>query len=82
MKTIKLNKKFYIIVAGDLIEQLCCPRPFLNNICLHLKDKSSMISVTLRRKRNKFNYLFRLIFANHFLIVCHKKNRGEIFSDE
>jgi len=45
-ETVKINKKFDLIVAGDVIEHLHNPGIFLDNMYQHLKNEGKMIIVT------------------------------------
>lgn len=45
-ETIKINKNFDIVVAGDVIEHLHNPGQFLDNMHEHLKDNGKILLVT------------------------------------
>lgn len=45
-ETVKLNKKFEVVVAGDVIEHLYNPGLFLDNMYNHLKENGALLLVT------------------------------------
>lgn len=45
-ETVKINKKFDVVVAGDVIEHLHNPGMFLDNMHSHLKDDGRILIVT------------------------------------
>lgn len=64
-ETIKINKKFDIIVAGDVIEHLHNAGLFLDNMHFHLKKNGQMLIVTPNVK--SFAYL---LFRGNLFHTC------------